>query len=584
MQLTAGRKASQTPLYIGHLSDSLNFSSTMDSPSPFASRLDSNYVATDSELLEIRSLLQLPTSRLEELTTQLRELEEKSTQIRKEQSALRLFISKHRALISLIRKIPTDILQEIFIACLPIAHNHVMSRWEPPMLLTQICSSWRNVAHATPQLWKSIHIAVPYNKLRRYTSEHPNFSSTAVEHDRRSEAVVEWLTRSAAYPLDISLGHLEASTVDGFYYKIIDSLIRFSERWREVRLSGPYQALAPIASLPPSKVPLLETLSLNCSPIYPAVELDFQSVWITSGILKAPNLRDFSLWLAHLNGDVTRLPINWSQLTNIALEGSSWGPSSPLSSSTAYKLLSFCRNLITCRLEIGNNTEFNELSFETTTVLISLPFLTRLSVREVNTSLSRLFSLLHLPSLNYIEFHTTIHPTQQSSISLLSLLTRFHNTIQLITDAEFFTRQDFIKCLRLCPLLKSLYIRKSYGMEARPGHPSCKVDDSFLKLFFEPSIEGYLCPHLEDFESSSETEFSETTLLQFVKEKNGDHGTTTGLAKLRLLFVVFYGRPLTNIKQELEPYEQAGLVTSLTYPLRAPFSAFGGLPGYSPPY
>jgi F-box-like len=557
----------------------------MDS-SPFSSRLDSNYVASDSESLEIQSLLELPTSRLEELTNRLQELEEQSTQIRNEQSALRIFISKHRALISLIRKLPIDILQEIFIACLPIAHNNVMSRWEPPILLTQVCSSWRNVAHATPQLWKSIHIAVPYNKLGRYSSEHPYFSSSTVEHDRRSEAVVEWLTRSTTYPLDISLGHLESNAVDGFYHKIIESLIRFSERWRQVRLSAPYQALVPIASLPPSKVPLLETLSLNCSPAHTGALLDFQSVWMTSGVLKAPNLRDFGLWLAHLHEDITRLPINWSQLTNISIEGSSWGTSCPLSISRAYKLLSVCRNLITCRLEIGH-TEFNELPLQTTTTLIPLPFLTRLSVREVNASLSRLFSLLHLPSLNYIEFHTAIWPTQQSSTSLLSLLTRFHTTIQLITDAESFTRQDFIQCLRLCPLLKSLYIRKSYGLEPPPGSPSCIVDDAFLKLFFEPSNEGYLCPHLEDFESSSETAFSETTLLQFVKEKNGDSNTTTtttGLAKLKLLFVVFYGPPLGDIKQELEPYEQAGLVTSLTYPLRAPFSAFGGLPGYSPPY
>ena len=235
-------------------------------------------------------------------------------------------------------------------------------------------------------------------------------------------------------------------------------------------------------------------------------------------------------------------------------------------------------------MEIGHNAEFDAPPLETTATLISLPFLTKLSVREVNVSLSGLFSLLHLPSLDHIEFHTTIQLTDQSTTSLLSLLTRFHNTLLLITDADFFTRQDFIRCLRLCPLLKSLYIRKSYGMDFLPGNPSCKIDDAFLKLFFEPSDEGYLCPHLEDFECSSETAFSETSLLQFVKGKNGDRNTDPGLAKLKLLFVVFYGPPLSDIKEELEPYEQAGLVTSLNYPLRAPFSAFGGLPGYSPPY
>ena len=237
--------------------------------------------------------------------------------------------------------------------------------------------------------------------------------------------------------------------------------------------------------------------------------------------------------------------------------------------SRAYKLLSLRRNLKTCRLEIGHNTG----PFETSKDLISLPFLTSLSVREINIDLSRLFSLLHLSSLQYIEFYTTILPMQQTSTSPLSLLTRFFNTIQMITDAVFFTRQDFITCLRLCPLLKSLYIWKPYGVETPLGGTSCKIDDAILKLFFESSDEGYLCPHLEGFESSSETAFSEST-LQFVKEKNGDTTTTTtttsttGLAELKLLFVVFRCRPVIDIKQELKPFEQAGLVTSLTYPLR----------------
>ena len=559
-------------------------SSPMDSP--FTSRLDSNYAATDSESLEIQTLLELPTSRLEELSTKLKELDEQYTQLSNEQSSLLLFISKHRALISLIRKLPIDILQEIFIACLPTAHNAVMSRREPPILLTQICSSWRHIAHATPQLWKSIHIAVPCDKSGRYSSEYPNSSSMPMEHiERRSEGVLEWLSRSATYPLDISLGTWGTGVLDGSYDKIFNSLIPFSERWRDVRFSAPFQALVPVASLPRSKVPLLESLSLNCPPTPPVhlAQLDPQSVWVTSGLLKAPKLRDLWLrgyWLAQLNEDVTRLPVNWSQLTNISLEGSAWGASpSSLSVSRAYKLLSLCQNLTTCRLEIVRGSP----PLEPTAALITLPFLTRLTVREEGISISRLFTLLHLPFLDYIEFHTTIRPTPESSSSLLSLLSRFHNTTQLITDAQFFTRQDFIRCLRLCPLLKSLSIRRVYAMGAPPDIPSCRIDDAFLKLFTESSNdEGYLCPHLEDFESSSETAFSENALLQFVKGKNG--GSKTGLAELKNLSVIFYSGPLCDVNQELEPYKQAGLVATIIYPLTAPFSAFGGLPGYLPPY
>jgi hypothetical protein len=564
--------------------------------SPFASRLDSNYAATDSESLEIQSLLVLPEFRLEELSAQLQELDKQSAHITNEQSVLLLFISKHRALISLIRKLPIEILQEIFIACLPTAHNPVMSREEPPILLTQICSSWRNVAHATPQLWKSIHIAISFSK---------NLSSMTVEQhsDRRSEAVQEWLSRSAAYPLHISLGQLGTSDLDDFYDKIINSLIRFSERWKEILFTAPYQALVPIASLPPSKVPLLETLSLNCPPGGPTTanftQLDLQSVW---NVLKAPNLHDLWLhgpWLTHRNEDVTRLPINWSQLTNISLERTTWGACF-LSVSTTYKLLTLCRNLITCQLEIGSiadSEDSEELPLETTTALISLPFLTRLSVREY-TSVSRLLTLLHLPSLSSIEFHTEIRPTQHSSTSLLSFLSHFHNTIQLITAAEYFTRQEFIKCLRLCPLLKSLSIQEGYRgnrtcVGASPGHTlSCRINDAFLKLFFESSNdEGYLCSHLEDFSSTSGAAFSDTTLLQFVKEKNGASTTSTGLAKLKHLYVLFNCRSLNDINPELEPYKQAGLVATIIYPLSTPFSttyiprplssAFFGLPRYA---
>ena len=532
----------------------------MDS-SPFASRLDSNYIATDSESLEIRTLLEHPTARLEELSTQLQEL-------RDEQSALLLFISKHRTLISPIRKLPIDVLQNIFIACLPTAHNPVMSKSEPPILLTQICSSWRNVAHATPQLWKSIHIAVPGPNDYPYTTMEQQI-------DRRSEAVQEWLTRSAAYPLEISIGgHWEA--YDEFYEKIIDSLIRFSDRWRKVLFSARYQVLVPIASLPPSKVPLLETLSLICPVVepLPVTDLDTQPI---CGVMKAPNLRNLWLcgyWLSQLNEDVTRFPINWSQLTNIVLEMTFYR--THFSVSRAYEVLSLCSNLITCQLEFGDIPPvIDELPLD----IISLPFLTSLSVRE-SSSLKKLFTRLHLPSLNLIEFHTTIYPTELSSTSLLSLLTHFHNTIHLITDAKYFTRQDFIKCLRLCPLLKSLSIGQGI---LPPGILySFRIDDAFIKLFFESSNdEGVLCPHLEDFESSSEAEFSETTLLQFVKEKNSDD-STTGLAKLKRLYVLFNCR-LTDIKQELEPYEHAGLVAIITYPhttSRTPFSAFGGLPGY----
>ena len=135
----------------------------------------------------------------------------------------------------------------------------------------------------------------------------------------------------------ISLGYWGTRGLEArFYDKIIVSLIRFS---------APYQAL----------VPLRKSLywKLYRSPVHP------QSVWITS--VKLHDLRPRSLWLAQLDEDVTQLPINWSQLTNISLGGTSWGASSiSLSVLRAHKLLSLCLNLITCRLEIGIMRGYSE--------------------------------------------------------------------------------------------------------------------------------------------------------------------------------------------------------------------------------
>ncbi|KAF8816839.1 hypothetical protein BYT27DRAFT_7154233 [Phlegmacium glaucopus] len=584
--------------------------------SPFTTRLNSNYAATDSESLEIQTLLKVPTSRLEELSIRLQELDEQYSKIQSEQTSLLLSISEHRALISLVRKLPIEILQEIFVACLPTTHNAVMCKEEPPILLTQICSSWRNIAHSTPQLWKSIHIAVPCTTPGMYATGYANIQSVVEQvFHRRSEAVLEWITRSAACPLDISLSisltEWENSLPDGFYDRIIEYLIRFSERWKEISFSAPYQALVPVAALPPSKVPLLESLSLNCSRLHFTSDLpthlSSQSVWKTSGVMKAPKLR--GICLTQLHEDATRLPINWSQLTNLSLEGTSWNTSS-LSVPMAYKILSSCRNLICCRLDIGIIMDNEEPAFcETSTALVSLPFLTRLSVRE-GASLAKLFTLLHLPSLTTLEFHTAIWPTSESNTGLLTLLMLSQSMIRhLITDPQFFKRQDFIRCLRLCPLLKSLTIRRSQAMSCPPPPwpqadiPTCGVDDAFLNMFTSSSssdvdnsnddhgdeepdngLDGPLCPNLEIFESSSETEFSETTLLQFVKRKNGNNGDPPipGLAKLKTLFIVFRCHRLDEIKSEIELHKQAGLKATILFhppiPFMASFSPFDGLP------
>ncbi|KAJ7696683.1 hypothetical protein B0H17DRAFT_928984, partial [Mycena rosella] len=59
--------------------------------------------------------------------------------------------------LSPIRRIPPEILAEVFIFCrdssLDAASYSISDPREAPMLLAHICSSWRIVCHRTPRLW-----------------------------------------------------------------------------------------------------------------------------------------------------------------------------------------------------------------------------------------------------------------------------------------------------------------------------------------------------------------------------------------------------------------------------------------------
>jgi hypothetical protein len=96
--------------------------------------------------------------------------------------------------------------------------------------------------------------------------------------------------------------------------------------------------------------------------------------------------------------------------------------------------------------------------------------------------------------------------------------------------------------------LKSLAFRQSFArsLPLQLYRPAYKIDDVFLKMFTSSSIsshndhdndganveledpEGCLYPNFEYFENSTGTPFSETALLQFVKEKNGDNNNSSG--------------------------------------------------------
>ncbi|KIM36437.1 hypothetical protein M413DRAFT_78173, partial [Hebeloma cylindrosporum] len=130
--------------------------------SHLSSQLGTNYVPTEAEVLHIKAfIIPEPSARLEAVEKELEHIEALFTDLSAQRKNLRAEINGYRALISPARRVPPDVLQEIFIHTLPTTHNALIDPDECPMSLTSICSAWRSVALSTPYLWSTIHIPMP---------------------------------------------------------------------------------------------------------------------------------------------------------------------------------------------------------------------------------------------------------------------------------------------------------------------------------------------------------------------------------------------------------------------------------------
>ncbi|KAJ7115288.1 hypothetical protein C8R44DRAFT_546079, partial [Mycena epipterygia] len=121
---------------------------------PYKELLFTNILPSDEECRRIRDFVVAPMKEVEELTKEITGLTQKRDRLAE-------FIDSHLALVSSARKVPHDILREIFAASLPSGGYAMMRRMESPLLGSHVCNDWQSLALSMPQLWASLHITVP---------------------------------------------------------------------------------------------------------------------------------------------------------------------------------------------------------------------------------------------------------------------------------------------------------------------------------------------------------------------------------------------------------------------------------------
>ncbi|KAI6116251.1 hypothetical protein F5141DRAFT_1212859 [Pisolithus sp. B1] len=149
------------------LTSSFPFTQPRDLETPYSQYDSANFVPAPHDIAYIDEVLHQRHAQLINISYQLSiaqsafwKLEALQTRLEGSASRVRLSAISHKALTSPIRRIPPEVLGEIFYRCLPTAPYVTPRDVESPMVLTQVCRHWRAVAMSTPRLWTSITLHV----------------------------------------------------------------------------------------------------------------------------------------------------------------------------------------------------------------------------------------------------------------------------------------------------------------------------------------------------------------------------------------------------------------------------------------
>ncbi|KAF7371131.1 hypothetical protein MSAN_00748400 [Mycena sanguinolenta] len=425
-------------------------------------RFYTNYIPSDEEIKEIQLDIASRSEELARLDARIREL---ST----ERDEIQAYIDSQKALISHPRRLPADIVRDVFIACLPTRRNAVMSAQEAPLLLCRICSAWRTIALSTPRLWASMH--VPFHFI--------------LAKEPRTLAVAQWLQRSAACPISFSVYEGWADPIEGVSRSagrdaVIRSLCAVSDRWRHVEFDG-------MVSEVPHELSDITSASLLDSFKFSG----WTSILDRLTFYQVPSLRTVTL---HLEGAepvtefLLRIPMIWDRLQHLTISCATGIPATNL-----IVLLGRCPQLISIRVSPILDSDVDPM--------ISTSFLPFLDTFDTSSS-----SFNMAPrSLSYIVAYTSMPRLRRFSLRVATCQDEPHDSFSLATLGQksrfiediticlpYFTKHSLPETLRSLPSLTKLLVFDGYTWEEN-GFQSCTFSQ-LLDILSDTAT----CPMLQE--------------------------------------------------------------------------------------
>ena len=430
------------------------------------------------------------------------------------------------------------------------------------LLLSSVCSDWRETVVETPYFWSSIKIELP--PLSRTAS------STLL---RLATFVDEWLSRSGQLPLNISLccgNQDETLTIPPYYgpsyrdgsetptdpltleqYRPIFKILnQYSSRYHSLNIFIP-QTLLPF--LQPDSLPLLEHLNIASSVHHPLsvnpyrIDPDHVITFPSTPRLNTVGFRPFPNSRAHMFAS-PNIGIQWNTVTHVSAV--------TITAGNCLALLRLAPQLVHCTIhKFVDDGEHRHLE----PPIVSQ--LTYFSLHHQSDRPHRVLDNIKLPSLEtLVLFNVTIDPViafiERSTCSLhtLSLLNwQIRKTDKLIPLLEF-----------LSPSLKRLSISRLPS----PMRGTRNYLSLLIQIYTSQSevVGNDFLPHLEIFEYREESPSTlESSVLSNLPSRTSAKPNASAAISLRSGYISKATIINKHIPREISPMirrlEEVGIIT-----------------------
>lgn len=449
--------------------------------------LNSNEAPLESDLKAVDSALSKADVRLAFLDEEISRLRDRLVLLEEERASVSNYRARNIGIISPLRRMPPEVVCEIFSWTLPSADVALQSPFSlnsSPWLLTHISSRWRAISLSSPSLWS--HIVI-----RHWHSYPPSLRVVEAQIHR-------------AHKLEIQFyGEEDADSRPQI--EMFKLLTQHSSRWGKLTLRLTSK-LAPLLSSLRDQLPSLSQLSLRWDGPDSQTGVDFIDCFQT-----APSLHDVGIYSQYRAVPVL-LPAH--QLTRCHLDGA-W--------ETHHGILAVAQNLVEARLII----DFDEAPWPDSAEIIDV-----LCLRRLFVSPAEFLNYLKAPALQQIALDVVETDAPSVFHHLESLILRSGCTLQKLSLAGYPPASETIDILRKYPSITALTFIIHNERDASSEAANTLISHLTIPPHTPPH--AVIAPHLSDIciGCENETSIDHAAYLKMLRSRWDNEHCTLKAASL----------------------------------------------------